>query len=168
MAKLVIVKNDPVRGSDKHNVSGVGPNPAAPPPTLPYNGIGDFSYVGRITDGLSDFMRIGDQPVAVVTSQSSLDSGQDTPPAGKHSGPAGSNFAPGPASQATTPTEATLMITDTIGTGVPNAAAGSELVTVGGDNLLLDGDKIDTCSGVGAKAGSTVTAKGQSFVTCSE
>jgi hypothetical protein len=175
MGKLVIVKNDPVQGTDKHNVSGVGPNPAAPPPTLPYIGIGDFSYIGRITGGLSDFMRIGDEPVAVVKSQSSLDPGQDTPSAGKHSGPAGSNFVPMPSpvppTQAAKPTPLgppMLMITDNIGSGAPNSAAGSQLVTVGGAKLLLDGDEIDTCSGVGAQAGSTVTAKGQSFVTCSE
>jgi hypothetical protein len=39
------------------------------------------------------------------------------------------------------------------------AHLGSAPVTVRGDKLLLDGDKIDTCSGGGAKAGSTVIAR---------
>jgi hypothetical protein len=169
VGKLVIVEDDPVQGTDKHNVSGKGPNPKPPPaPSIvSYSGVGDFSYVGRITSGLSDFVRIGGQPVALVTSQSSLDTGQDTPPAGKHSGPAGSSFVPDPTSEAPTPIEETLSITDTISTGVPNAGAGSALLTVGGVKVLLDNDKIDTCSAVGALAGSTVTAEGQDFVTCS-
>ena len=50
---------------------------------------------------------------------------------------------------------------------MPNAAAGSSLLTVGGAKVLLDGDKIDTCDGLGVKANSTVTAMGQSFVSCS-
>jgi hypothetical protein len=60
-----------------------------------------------------------------------------------------------------------LSITDVIGTGVPNAAAGSALLTVGGVKVLLDGDKIDTCDGTGSKGNSNVTAAGQSFVSCS-
>ena len=93
MGKLVIVKDDPVQGTDRHNVSGSGTNPPATT-TLSYSGVGNFSYVGRITDRLSDFVRLDGRPVALVTSQSSLDPGQDTPPAGKHSGPAGSGFVP--------------------------------------------------------------------------
>lgn len=170
MGKLVVVEGDPVQGTDKHNVSGVGPNPGAPPPTLPYAGTGDFEYQGTVTDKLSDFVRIADLPVALVTSKSSLDPKQDAPPKGKHSGPAGSSFVAGPTSQATTPTPLgppPLSIEDDIGIGVPNKDAGSALLTVNCVKVLLDADKIDTCSGVGAKAGSTVTAKGQGFVTCS-
>jgi len=167
MGTLVVVKGDPVQGADKHNVSGKGPNPAQPPtpPMLDYAGVGEFQYNGAVTDQLSDFVRIASRPVALVTSRSSLNPGEATPLAGKHSGPQGSNFVPsGPAPQ---PTTATLSITDTIGTGVPNAGAGSALLTVNGVKVLLDADKIDTCSGVGAQAGSTVTAQGQDFVTCS-
>lgn len=171
MGKLVTVQGDPVQGTDKHNVSGVGPNPAAPPPTLPYTGVGEFQYNGTVTGRLSDFVRIAGRLVALVTSQSSLDPGQDAPPVGKHSGPAGSGFVAGATSQALTPIPAgppPLSITDDIGTGVPNAGAGSALLTVNGVKVLLDTDKIDTCSGIGAPAGSTVTAQGQDFVTCSE
>ncbi|MGH3901419.1 MAG: hypothetical protein ACRDTA_24830 [Pseudonocardiaceae bacterium] len=169
MGVLIVVENDPVAGTDTHNVSGLGPNPGAPPPTLPYSGVGDYAYAGKVTDALSDFVRIGGQPVTLVTSQSSLDPGQDAPPAGKHSGPQGDNFVAGETSQATQPTPDTLSITDTpFGSGVPSAGAGSGLLTVNGVKVLLDGDTIDTCSGVGGLAGSTVTASGQDFVTCSE
>jgi hypothetical protein len=168
MGVRVVVKDDAVQGTDKHNVAGVGPNPAAPPPTLPYSGVGDYEYRGKITDGLSDLARIGGVPVALVTSASSLGLGEAASPAGKHSGPQGSNFVAGPTSQAAQPTATTLSITDTVGTGVPSADAGSGLLTVGGVKVLLDGDAIDTCSGVGAVKGSTVTAEGQDFVSCSE
>jgi hypothetical protein len=169
MAKLVVVKGDPVQGTDKHNVSGMGPNPAAPPPTAAYAGIGDFQYTGAVTDQLSDFVTIDGTPVALVTSQSSLNPGETAPPTGGHSGPAGSNFVPGATTVALTPTAITLSITDSpLGTGVPGSGAGSGLLTVGGVKALLDGDKIDTCSGVGATADSSVTVQGQTFVTCSE
>jgi uncharacterized Zn-binding protein involved in type VI secretion len=169
MAKLVVVKGDPVQGTDKHNVSGTGPNPAPPPAPTPVNyaGIGSYQYVGSMTDSLSSFVKIGGKPAALVSSNSSLNPGQSAPPAGLHSGPAGSDFAPGAGSPAPVPTTATLSITDAIGTGVPNSAAGSALLTIGGTKALLDGDKIDTCDGLGAKANSAVTAAGQSFVRCS-
>lgn len=167
MAKLVVVEGDPVQGTDKHNVSGLGPNPAAPPPTANFVGIGSFQYVGSITDSLSSFVKVGGKPAALISSNSSLNPGQSAPPAGLHSGPAGSDFVPGAGSVAQVPTTATLSITDTIGTGVPTSAAGSALLTIGGTKVLLDGDKIDTCDGLGAKANSTVTAAGQSFMRCS-
>ena len=160
MSRLVIVENDPVRGTDTHNVTGV--DSSAPP--NPYTGTGDFDYEGAMTERLVDFVRIAGMPVAVVSSGSRLNKGQDAPPVGKHSGPMGSNFTPA----APAPNTATLVITDAqLGAGVPNAGAGSVLLTIGGVKVLLGTDEIDTCSGVGATAGSTVTATGQDFVTCS-
>lgn len=162
MGKLVVVKGDPVSGTDTHNVSGSATNPAAPPPTVAYTGTGDFAYNGAVTGQLSDFVHISGTPVALVASRSTLNAGEDTPPSGKHSGPQGSNFVP----PTPVPIASTLSITDTpLGTGVPNAGAGSALLTVGGTKVLLDADKIDTCSGVGATGDSTVTAQGQDFVT---
>jgi hypothetical protein len=160
MSRLVIVENDPVRGTDTHNVSG---SDTSTPPN-PYTGTGDFDYAGAMTDRLVDFVRIAGMTVAVVSSGSTLNAGQDVAPAGKHSGPMGTNFKPA----APAPNPVTLNITDApLGPGVPNAGAGSVLLTVDGIKVLLDADEIDTCSGVGAQAGSTVTATGQDFVTCS-
>jgi hypothetical protein len=162
MGKLVVVKGDPVSGTDKHNVSGQATNPSPPPPTVPYTGVADFKYDGAVTGQLSDFVRIGGVPLALVTSHSALNPGEDTSPTGKHSGPQGTNFVP----PTPVPVASSLSITDTpLGTGVPNAGAGSALLTVNGVKVLLDADKIDTCSGVGASADSTVTAQGQDFVT---
>jgi len=45
MSRLVIVENDPVRGTDTHNVTGV--DSSAPP--NPYTGTGDFDYEGAMT-----------------------------------------------------------------------------------------------------------------------
>lgn len=162
MGKLVVVEGDAVEGTDKHNVSGNATNPSPPPPTVPYTGIGDYDYAGKMTDALSTFVTIDGTPVAVVTSKSSLNPGEDT--AGGHFGASGSNFVP----PAPAPIAATLQITDVIGTGVPNAGAGSGVLTIDGTKVLLDGDKIDTCDGLSIPANSTVTASGQSFVTCSE
>jgi len=162
MGKLVVVKGDPVSGTDTHNVTGTATNPAAPPPTVPYTGVADFAYNGAITGQLSDFVTIGGIPVALMTSRSTLNPGEDTPPAGGHSGPKGANFIPA----TPVPIAGSLSITDApLGTGAPNAGAGSALLTVGGAKVLLDADKIDTCSGVGALADSTVSAQGQDFVT---
>lgn len=159
MGKLVVVKDDPVQGTDTHNVSGTA---TPPPPGVTYTGVADFKYNGAVSGQLSDFVRIGSQPVALVTSRSALNRGEDKPPTGKHSGPQGSNFVP----PTPAPVTSTLSITDTpLGSGVPNAGAGSALLTVNGVKVLLDADKIDTCSGVDATAGSTVTAQGQDFVT---
>lgn len=158
MGTLVIGENDKVAGTDKHNVAGLM---AAGSPSPAYKGVGDFDYVGKMTDALSDFVNADGQPVALISSQSSLDPGQDAP-GGGHSGPSGSNFVPS-GEDATT-----LVIQDVIGIGDPSAAAGSSFVNVGGDALLLDGDAIDTCDGLGIPANSTFTAENQDFVSCSE
>lgn len=161
MGRLVTVQGDPVRGTDTHKVSG--PANTSPPST--YIGTGDFTYSGSVTDALSSLVTINGRPIALVTSRSTLDPGEDTAPTGGHSGPRGSNFLP----LTPAPQVPLLKITDTpLGRGVPNAAAGSALLTVEGAKALLDNDPVDTCSGVGALAGSKVTAKGQKLVTCSE
>lgn len=164
MGKRMIVQNDPVEGTDNHNVTGQAQNPAPPPPTVPYKGIGDFDYVGKITAQLSDFVTIDGKPIALKTSQSSLNPGESAPPAGRHSGPAGKNFNP----PSPPPNLLSLQVTDLIGEGKPGTSAGSSFVTVGGVKILLDGDKIDTCDGMNKPGNSTVTAKEQDFVSCSE
>jgi len=163
MGKLMVVQDDPVQGTDKHNVSGNATNPSAPPPTVPYTGVGSYVYAGKMTDSLSTFVKIGGTPVALVTSKSSLNPGETAPPTGGHSAPTGSGFTP----PSPAPIPLSLSITDVIGTGVPNSAAGSALLTIGGIKVLLDGDKIDTCDGLGTTGNSTVTAVGQAFVSCS-
>lgn len=168
MAKLVIVESDKVQGTDKHNVSGQATKPVPPPPpTTPYTGVGSYEYDGKMTDALSTFVKIGGKAVALVTSKSSLNPGETAPPTGKHSGPAGSNLTP-PAPPGILPIIAiSLVINDTIGTGVPNAAAGSALLTIDRVKVLLDNDKIDTCDGLGIPANSTVAASEQNLVKCS-
>ncbi len=169
MGTLVVVENDKVEGTDKHNVSGDATNPLAPPPTIPNSvWVADFDYVGKMTEGLSDFVNIDGEPMALVTSQSSLDPGEDAPPSGRHSGPMGSNFIPPAPPPAPPPFLLALSIDDPVGTGDPNAAAGSSFVKVDGDAVLLDGDAIDTCDGLSVPANSTVTAENQDFVSCSE
>lgn len=163
MGKLVIVKKDKVEGTDKHNVAGNATNPAAPPPTVPYKGVGDFDYKGKMTDALSDFVKIGGGAVALKTSKSSLNPGETAAPAGGHSGPAGKNFLP----PAPAPIAVSLSITDAVGEGNPSANAGSGFVKAGGAALLLDGDKIDTCDGLHVPMNSTVAAGNQDFVKCS-
>jgi hypothetical protein len=158
MGTSVVVKGDPVRGTDTHNVEGFGDSPSG---RVPYKGVGTFEYRGSMTGTLSDFVRIDGAPIALITSTSSLDPGEST--GGKHAGPNGDRFAP----TAPVPINATLRIVDIVGTGVPNRDAGSRLLTVGGVKVLLDGQPVDTCSGVNALAGSTVTAQQQDFVTCS-
>ena len=168
MGKLVVVKGDAVSGTDTHNVTGVGPNPGAPPPLASFVGTGKYKYNGSVTSSLSTFCKIAGQAVALVSSQSSLNPGEAA--SGGHFGPNGSSFVPGAGSVAQLPTPTgppPLMITDTIGTGVPNSAAGSALLTIGGTKVLLDGDKIDTCDGTGHPANSSVATSGQSFVSCS-
>ena len=160
MSKLAVVDGDPVSGTDKHNVSGTASG--SPPP--PYAGMGDYDYVGSMTDALVDFVKIDGSKVANVSSKSSLDPGESAPPTGKHSGPMGSNFVPA----APAPNKPTLTITDVVGTGVPGATAGSTFVKAGGAALLLDGDKVDTCDGLSIPMNSSVTADGQAFVSCSE
>lgn len=166
MGKLVVVEGDPVSGTDTHNVTGQGPNPAAPPPLAPFAGTGDYKYNGAVTDRLSDFVTIAGTPVALVTSQSSLNPGE-TAPGGGHEGMSGKNFVPAPGVTVAMPTGQIQIVDSPLGTGVPNSGAGSALLTVDGTRVLLDGDKIDTCSGVGTPADSSVAARGQDFVTCS-
>jgi hypothetical protein len=161
MGKLVVVQGDAVKGTDTHTVAGSATNPAAPPPTLPYAGTGSYTYNGAMTQALSTLVKIGGQPVALETSQSSLNPGELT--GGGHAPAAGSDFIP----PTPAPIPATLAFLPPIqGIGIPNAASGSALLTIGGVKVLLDGDKIDTCDGTGS-ANSTVTASGQSFVSCS-
>jgi hypothetical protein len=167
MGVLVVVENDKVEGTDKHNLSGPGttPPPASSPAT--YVGVGFFDYVGKMTDELSDFVKIDGKPVAVKTSKSSLNPGESAAPAGKHSGPQVKNPTP----LLTTPIIATvpsLAITDPIGTGIPSAISGSKFVSIASSPVLLDADKIDTCDGFSVPMNSTVTAENQSFVSCSE
>ena len=163
MPKLLVVKGDPVSGTDQHNVKGDFTNPSPPPATLPSVWVGDYGYAGSITDGLSDFVTVNGTPLALTSSQSSLDPGEAA--SGKHFGANGGNFQP----TAPAPIPATLSITDSpLGGGTPNAGAGSGLLTVNGVRALLAGDAIDTCSGIGVPADSAVAAQGQDFVSCSE
>lgn len=166
MAALLVVEGDAVRGTDKHNVVGQATNPAAPapPPTVAYTGVGKFTYEGTMSQRLSGLVRIGGAPVALTGSMSRLEDGADLPPTGRHTGPAGSSFQPAsPVAIA-----ASLTISDPVGTGIPSAGAGSGLVSVGGQPVLLDGDAIDTCDGLGVKANSTVTCSTQDFVRASQ
>jgi hypothetical protein len=164
MGKLIVVENDKVEGTDKHNVTGQATNPSPPPPTVPYTGVGDFDYVGKMTDQLSDFVRIDGKQVALKNSKSALNPGENMPPSGKHSGPMGNNFKP----PSPKPIPWSLSIKDPIGEGTPGATSGSSFVTVNGVAVLLDDDKIDTCDGLGVPMNSTVTAENQDFVSCSE
>ena len=166
MGKLVVVKDDKVEGKDKHNISGTGQTTSAPPSPCPYMGIATFDYVGKMTGQLSDFVKIDDQPVAVKTSTSSLNPGEDAP-SGKHGGPQASSPIPPIASPCNTQAIA-LSITDPIGTGKPNSAAGSAFVKIDNVAVLLDSDKIDTCDGLSKPMNSTVTSEKQDFVSCSD
>jgi len=158
MGKLIVVKGDAVQGTDIHTVAGNATNPAAPPPTVPYAGSANFSYKGAMTQALATFVTIGGVPVALTTSQSSLNPGELA--SGGHAPASGSSFVP----PTPVPIPNTLAFAPAVhGVGVPNAASGSALMTIGGVKVLLDGDKIDTCDGTGS-ANSTVTASGQSLV----
>jgi hypothetical protein len=159
VGKLVVVQSDPVQGTDKHPVTG----PAVPPPPgATFSGTGSYHYVGSVTGDLSTFVKIGGKPVGLVTSRSSLDPGE-TAPGGGHNAASGTNFSP----PSPVPVLASLSFAPPlVGTGVPNVAAGSALLTISGTKVLLDSDKFDTCDGTGS-GNSTVTAAGQSFVSCS-
>jgi uncharacterized Zn-binding protein involved in type VI secretion len=159
MGKLVVIKDDEVKGTDKHDVAGM--DTSTPP--VAYKGVGEYEYVGKMTDQLSDFVTVDGKAVALKSSKSSLNPGETV--TGKHSGRAGKNFTP----TAPAPNPETLQITpDLVGEGKPSASSGSSFVKVGGVAILLDGDKIDTCDGLGIPMNSTVTAKEQDFVSCSE
>lgn len=164
MGKPIVVENDRVEGTDKHNVTGKATNPAAPPPTVPYVGVGDFDYVGKMADQLSDFVSIDGKPVALKSSKSALNPGESTAPTGRHSGPMGKNFMP----PSPAPIPLSLQITEPVGEGRPSVTSGSAFVKVNGVAILLDGDKLDTCDGTSKPMNSTVTAEQQSFVACSE
>lgn len=171
MAKLLIVEKDAVHGTDQHFVSGNGTNPAPPPPIVPYVWLADYAYTGAMTDELSDFVRIAGMPVALTTSRSSLKLRQDVSPTGGHSGPTGSKFrlpipVPVPV-PVPVPILSTLKIIGPIGVGRPSVGAGSGFVSVDGRPVLLDGDKIDTCDGLGRLSNSRVTSSRQSFVRAS-
>jgi hypothetical protein len=164
MAKLITVDGDKVEGTDKHNISGTGLDSVTSNPSMPYTGIADFDYKGAMTDQLSDFVGIGGKAAALVTSQSSLDPGEDS--AGGHAATSAKSvtvIAP-----TTVTSSVVTAITDPIGTGKPSAGMGSTFVKAGGNALLLDGDSIDTCDGLSIPMNSTVTASEQDFVSCSE
>jgi hypothetical protein len=157
MAKALIVKNDPVDGTDTHQVTGL--TTSSPPAT--YTGTGDYQYQGAVTGGLSDFVTVNGIPVAVVTSTSSLRAEGAT----AHQALSGANYQlPTPA-----PNPGTLRFIPAtgVGDGKPGAAAGSALLTIGGVKALLTGEKFDTCGIPGGKGKGTVAAQGQTFVTCS-
>lgn len=158
MPKPLVVKGDPVDGTDKHDVKGTFPPPPPVPPT--YEGKGDYAYKGEVTQDVSDFVTVGGEPLALVTSGSKLRSDGTL----DHQPMRGSSFAPpGPL-----PSSLQFVPPTDVGAGQPGEKAGSGLLTVDGDRALLDGDPFDTCGIPGGKASSTVAAKHQTFVTCSE
>ncbi len=165
MGKMVVVKGDAVSGTDKHTVSGVVPNPPPPGTTVPCTGTGSYTYNGAITSGLSTFVKIGGIPAALETSKSSLNP-TETGPSGGHFALTGKNLALTPPGVPPNTPLSLAFMPAIVGVGVPNAASGSALLTVGGVKVLLDGDKMDTCDNT-LSANSTVTASGQSFVSCS-
>jgi uncharacterized Zn-binding protein involved in type VI secretion len=155
MAKLLVVKNDPVAGTDTHNVSGLDttvPNP------LPYTGTGDYAYNGQVSGALSDFVSVDGIALAIVTSSSTLTEAG----AADHLELAGKNYQP----PAPAPNPATLSFVPPtgVGDGKPAAGVGSALLTVNGTKALLDGDTFDTCGIPGGQGKATVAATGQTWV----
>ncbi len=165
MGTLIVIEGDKVEGTDKHNVSGTGTDTSIPGPNS-FTGIADFDYKGSMTDALSDFVDIGGKPVALVSSKSSLDPGEDS--VGGHAPASAKNIVVTLPPTISPGTEQVLSITDPIGTGIPSAGTGSSFVSVGGSAVLLDGDSIDTCDGLSIPKNSTVTSKNQDFVSCSQ
>jgi uncharacterized Zn-binding protein involved in type VI secretion len=160
-AKRVIIKGDPVSGSDTHEVggSGVDPNTGA---TVTGTWKGDYSYDGTMTGALSDLVTIHGAPVALDDSRSSLRSDSHLPASG-------TNFSQVPPTTPPVPNTALpLSFTKTVGTGAPTAAAGSSFVTVRGKAVLLHGDTLDTCGDERGSGNSSVNSAGQSFVTVTE
>ena len=155
MGKMVVVQGDAVQGTDKHNVMGNATNPAPPPPTVPYTGIGSYEYDGR-DDGRFEHVRQDRRQASRTGDEQEFAESRRGGSAGGRAFRAGRQRFH--ASNARARSRLTLSIKDVIGIGVPNAAAGSALLTIGGVKVLLDGDKIDTCDGTGDKANSTVTA----------
>ena len=168
MGTLIVVEGDKVEGTDKHNVSGTGTMPASPSPVpgTSFTGIADFDYKGSMTDELSDMVSIGGKAVALITSKSSLDPGEDS--AGGHAAISAKSIMPIPPPTITPGTEVVISITDSIGEGIPSSGTGSSFVKVEGDAILLDGESIDTCDGLSIPMNSSVTSENQDFVSCSE
>jgi hypothetical protein len=158
MSKLLVVEGDPVDGTDVHNVTGT--TTSSPPAA--YTGTGDYAYKGEVSGGLSDLVTVDGTAIAVVTSSSDLRA--DGAP--EHQAARGSQF--NPAVPAPNPTTLVFDPAPGIGTGKPNGAAGSDVVTVDGAKALLDADKFDTCGIPGGTASASAAANTQSFVTCSE
>lgn len=165
MGTLIVVEGDKVEGTDKHNVSGTGTDPSIPGPNS-FTGFADFDYKGSMTDELSDFVNVNGKAVAVISSKSSLDPGEDS--VGGHSALSAKNIVAVPPPVITPGTEQVISITDSIGTGVPSAGTGSGFVKIGGEAVLLDGDSIDTCDGMSIPMNSTVTVENQDYISCSE
>jgi len=165
MGTLIVVDGDKVEGTDNHNVTGTGVPSTTPPPTVPIKATADFDYKGSMTDELSEFVSINGSVIALVTSKSSLDPGEDA--IGGHAAISAKNIAE-VVPTVTTGSELIIKIVDPIGIGIPSAGVGSSFVKIDGDSVLLDGDKIDTCDGKSATENSTVTAEEQDFVSCSE
>lgn len=165
MGTLIVIDGDKVEGTDNHNVIGTGVPSPTPPPTVPITATADFDYKGSMTDELSEFVSINGGVIALVTSKSSLDPGEDA--IGGHAPISAKNIATVvPAVNAES--ELITKIVDPIGIGIPSASAGSSFVKIDGDSVLLDGDKIDTCDGKSTIENSTVTVENQDFVSCSE
>jgi hypothetical protein len=161
--KKIIVKGDPVTGSDNHEVSGTGNDPSTGSPVAG-KWKGTYSYAGTMTEALSDFMTIQDDPVAVVVSRSSLDGTSHVPASG-------TGFAPVPPTTPPVPNPALspMAFTKTVGAGAPRTGAGSSFVTVNGATaVLLDADRIDTCGEERGSGNSEVKSSKQSFVTVTE
>src|SRR4051812_12574855 len=130
MSPLVVVKGDPVDGTDTHNVAGTDDSGQS----ALYTGTGDYTYGGAVTDGLSDFVTVAGSPLAVVTSSSRLRADAEA----DHVPSAGSNFKP----VSPGPNKDSLLFAPPTGIGVgnPSDGAGSSLLTVKGAKALLDGD----------------------------
>lgn len=160
MGKSMVVQGDPVQGEDAHEIMGLDSQtpPAGP---QPYAGTARYKYEDAIKEQLCDFIKINGIALALVTSGSRLAAGS-----GGHVPALGKSFNPA----APPPNKATLQFkkAGAIGPGKPSAGAGSRFVKAGGQAVLLDGDKIDSCDDTGATGNSSVRASGQSFVTCSE
>lgn len=167
MGTLIVVEGDKVEGTDKHNISGTGTDTSSgtPVPMTPFTGIADFDYKGAMTDELSDFVSIGGKAIALVSSKSSLDPGEDS--AGGHAATSAKSITVIAPTTITPGTEVASAITDSIGEGKVSQGMGSTFVKAGGDAVLLDGDSIDTCDGLSIPMNSSVTAAEQDFVSCS-
>lgn len=116
-----------------------------------------YLYKGAVTDNLSEFVRIGGQPIAHTSSGSTL-------PQGGHAVASPSDLT----SLIPVPNKLEAFVTQPDGKGVPNERAGSIFVRVGGEPVLLDSDKFNTCGSSKGFGNSSVSAGGQAFVRCSE